>query len=293
MRLLLVGSLVMLAGCGGDDGGPGPSATPADVTLNASSTGTINSLNTTRTLTATVRDANDDVINNATVAWSVSPSGVVSLSSNSGLSTTLTAVGNGNATVTAQSGSVSSTHSVTVAQEFDALVLTPNPGTVNVGSTLQMNAVGNDPGGSPLSSIGAVTFTSSDDTKATVNGSGLVSGVAIGDVEITAEATVGSVTLSSVADVSVTNTTFPSTADVTATTNQAFIPQNVDISQGGEVTWTFQSLGHNVTFGSQAGAPTNIGTSQNTTASRTFNTVGTFNYSCTIHPGMSGSVDVH
>jgi plastocyanin len=285
---------MVLAGCGGDDGGPGPSATPADVEISASSSGTINSLNTTRQLTATVRDANDNVINNATVSWSASPSGVVSLSSNSGLTTTLTAVGNGTATVTAQSGSVSATHQVTVTQDFAALVLTPNPGTVNVGSTLQLNAVGNDPGGSPLqAALTGLTFTSSDDTKASVNGSGVVSGHEVGDVIITAEATVGAVTRTGTANVSVTNVTFPNTADVTATTNQQFIPQNVDIAQGGTVTWTFQALGHNVTFGVQTGAPTNIGTTMNGTASRTFNTAGTFNYSCTIHPGMSGSVIVH
>lgn len=293
MRLLLVGSLMVLAGCGGDDGGPGPSATPASVSLNASSSGTIGSLNTARTLTATVRDANQNTINNASVAWTVTPSGVVTLSSTTGLTTTLTAVGNGNATVTATSGSVSADHAVTVTQAFDALVLTPNPGTVQPGSTLQMSAVGMDPGGSPLASIGTVTFSSSDDNTATVSPTGLVSGVVLGDVVITAEATVGGVTKSDDANVSVSNQTFPSTADVTATTNQAFVPDDVDIAQGGTVTWTFQALGHNVTFGAQAGAPTNIPTTANNTAARTFNTAGTFNYSCTIHPGMAGSVTVH
>lgn len=294
MRLLLVGSLLVLVGCGGDDDGPGPAATPASISVAASTTGTINALNATRTLTATVRDANQAVINNASVSWTVSPSGVVNLSSTTGLTTTLTAVGNGTATVTATAGQVDATHDVEVAQEFAALVIAPNPGTVAVSGTLQLTATGNDPGGSPLPSVGTVTFTSSDDTKATVSGSGLVTGVAAGDVEITGEATVGGVTRTAVADVTVTTTGgFPNTATVVAGTNQTFSPASVDIADGGTVTWEFASLAHNVTFASATGAPGNIATTSNTDVGRTFNTPGTFDYQCTIHSGMSGTVIVH
>jgi len=292
MRLLLVGSLLVLAGCGGDNG-PGPASTPASISLAASNTGTINALNATRTLTATVRDANQAVISNANVSWSASPAGVVSLSSATGLTTTLTATTNGSTTITAQAGTVTETHDVDVEQEFAALVLTPNPGTVQVGGTLQLTATGNDPGGTALPSIGTVTFTSSDDTKATVSGTGLVSGVAAGDIEISAEATVGGVTQTGTADVTVSTASFPLTADVTANTTEDFTPASVDIADGGTVTWTFLSLAHNVTFGAQTGAPANIATTMNDSEARTFNTVGTFNYNCTIHPGMSGTVIVH
>lgn len=295
MRLLLVGSLLVLAGCGGDDDGPGPAATPASISVTGSTSGTINALNVTRVLTATVRDANQAVIGNANVNWSASPAGIVSLSSTTGLTTTVTAIGNGSATVTATSGPVNTTHDVDVEQAFAALVLSPDPGTVTVGGTLQMTATGNDPGGSALPSVGTVTFTSSDDTKATVNGSGLVSGVAAGDVVISAEATVGGVTHSGDADVTVTTQTFPLTADVVAgNATQTFTPQTVDIALGGTVTWTFGALTHNVTFaGGQAGAPQNIPTTINAMVSRTFGTAGTFNYDCTVHPGMSGTVNVH
>lgn len=294
MRLLLVGSLLVLVGCGGDDNGPGPAATPASISLTTSSTGTINSLSTTRTLTATVRDANQAVIGNANVTWTAAPGGVVNLSSASGLTTTATAVGNGSTTITARSGNVTATHDVTVAQDFAALVLSPNPGTVSIGGTLQLTATGNDPGGSPLASVGTVTYTSSDDTKATVNDNGLVSGVAAGDVDITGEATVGGVTHTAVADVTVSSASFPLTADVTAgNATQTFTPASVDIAQGGVVTWTFGALTHNVTFGAQAGAPANIPTTTNQVISRTFNTIGTFNYDCTVHAGMSGTVIVH
>lgn len=294
MRLLLVGSLLVLVGCGGDDDGPGPAATPASISLSASTNGTINALNATRTLTATVRDANQATIGNASVGWTVAPAGVVTLSSASGLTTTLTAVGSGDATITAQSGTVTATHDVSVEQEFASLELTPNPGTVSVAGTLQLVATGKDPGGSALPSIGTVTYTSSDVSKATVDANGLVSGVAAGDVDITAEATVNAVTQTATAALTVGTPTFPLAADVVAgNTTQTFTPPSVDIADGGTVTWSFGQLGHNVTFGAQAGAPTNIATSVNTTAPRTFNTPGTFNYNCTVHPGMSGTVIVH
>ncbi|HSJ62714.1 MAG TPA: Ig-like domain-containing protein [Gemmatimonadaceae bacterium] len=295
MRLLVIGlALAVVTGCGGSNGGPGPAPTPASIALNASSSGTINALTTTRTLTATVRDANQDVINNASVNWTASPGGVVSLSSSTGLTTTLTAIGNGATTVTATAGTVNATHNVTVAQDFASLNLSPNPGTVNVGGTLQLVATGRDPLGSALASVGTVNYASNDDTKATVNGSGLVSGHAAGTVQISGSATVGGVTRNATTNVTVGTQMFPSTAQVTAgNTTNTFTPQTVDIATGGTVTWVFGQLTHNVTFGAQTGAPQSIATTVNAQVPRTFNTAGTFDYNCTVHPGMSGTVVVH
>jgi len=295
MRFLFLSALVVLVACGGDDdGGTGPTATPASVSVSASSNGTINTLTTTRVLTAEVRDANQAVIDNANVTWSATPAGVVNLSATSGLTTTLTAVGNGTTTVTARSGTVSATHAVTVTQDFASVSVTPDPGTVIVGGTLQLTAAALDPGGNALPAGGTVTFTSSDVTKATVTNAGLVSGVAAGDVQITADVTRGAVTHSAVADITVTVQNFPATAAVTAgNATQTFTPATVDIAVGGAVTWTFGALTHNVTFGGQAGAPANIATTTNAQIARTFNTAGAFPYDCTVHAGMSGTVNVH
>ena len=296
MRLVFVGSAVaLLAGCGGDDnGGTGPNPAPASVSVSASTSGTVTSLNATRTLTASVRDANQTVIPSAAVTWTASPSGIVSLSATSGASTTLTAVANGTSVVTARAGTVTATHNVTVAQEFASLELTPNPGNVLVNGTLQLLATAHDPGGAPLPAGGTITFTSSDETKATVNGSGLVSGIAAGTTQITAQASRGGVDRSDNAAITVGAQSFPLAAAVVAgNATQTFTPPSVDIASGGTVTWTFGALTHNVTFGAQAGAPQNIATSVNTDVPRTFGTAGTFGYNCTIHPGMSGTVIVH
>ncbi|HUF29698.1 MAG TPA: Ig-like domain-containing protein [Gemmatimonadaceae bacterium] len=296
MRLVIVGSAVaVLVGCGGgDNGGTGPDPVPASVSLSASTSGTVTSLNATRTLTASVRDANQTVIPAAAVTWTASPAGIVNLSATSGASITLTAVANGSSVVTARSGTVTAMHNVTVAQEFASLELTPDPGTVLVGGTLQLLATAHDPGGAPLPAGGTITFASSDESKATVDGSGLVSGLAAGTTQITAQASRGGVDRTDNAAITVSSQAFPLTASVVAgNATQTFTPQTVDIAFGGTVTWTFGALAHNVTFGAQAGAPQNIALSMNTDVPRTFNTAGTFGYDCTIHPGMSGTVVVH
>jgi len=87
-------------------------------------------------------------------------------------------------------------------------------------------------------------------------------------------------------------TTAPLAADVTVS-NNFFNPAAVTIAATGTVTWTWSAgaVIHNVTF-STAGSPTNIPNTNSGSQQRTFPNPGTFNYECTIHPGMTGSVTV-
>jgi plastocyanin len=81
----------------------------------------------------------------------------------------------------------------------------------------------------------------------------------------------------------------PLTATVTMA-NTAFSPQNVEVRVGGNVRWTNNDqVQHNATGGNFATA--NLANGQTSTAI-IFNTAGTFNYSCTLHAGMNGSVTV-
>jgi plastocyanin len=87
----------------------------------------------------------------------------------------------------------------------------------------------------------------------------------------------------------------PSTADVTATATDTFNPSTVAIAPGGTVAWTFvPNRDHNVTFAAGGPQPTggNIPTTNNTTVSRNFPNAGTYNYFCTLHGGMNGTVNV-
>jgi adhesin/invasin len=87
-------------------------------------------------------------------------------------------------------------------------------------------------------------------------------------------------------------TTAPLAADVTVS-NNVFNPAAVTIAATGTVTWTWNSGGivHNVSFITM-GAPSNVPNTGSGSQQRTFPNAGTFNYECTIHSGMTGSVTV-
>jgi plastocyanin len=161
--------------------------------------------------------------------------------------------------------------------------------TVAPGSTVQMTATAKNAAGAVLAGL-ATDWSSSTTAVATVNATGLVTGVANGQATITAKIS----GISGTRVVTVQQVVVSSSASVTADGSNAFSPSQVDISTGGTVTWTFSGAeAHNVSFASTTGAPQSIGDSQNTSASRTFTTAGTFNYNCTRHAGMTGVVVVH
>ena len=71
-----------------------------------------------------------------------------------------------------------------------------------------------------------------------------------------------------------------------------FNPGTVTIKPGGKVTWTNDdSVGHDVTADDfESGSPGGI--DGGSTFSHTFKKPGTYNYVCSVHPGMKGSVKV-
>ncbi len=75
------------------------------------------------------------------------------------------------------------------------------------------------------------------------------------------------------------------TANTVTIQNFAFNPVTVTISKGQTVTWTnMDSVSHTIT--STTGDFDSGLISSGKTFSHTFNTAGTFEYSCTIHPSM-------
>jgi len=81
------------------------------------------------------------------------------------------------------------------------------------------------------------------------------------------------------------------------TTNECFIPHEVTIDVGGEVTWSNEdSAAHTVTAGSAADGPSGVFDSSlfmaGTTFSHKFDAEGEFPYFCMVHPWMSGLVTV-
>ena len=78
---------------------------------------------------------------------------------------------------------------------------------------------------------------------------------------------------------------------VTATTGLTFDPSAVTIPAGDTIYFTFQGVQHNVKFDTQ-GNPGDVPTTASTTVKRQFTTAGTYDYHCSIHPQMTGSITV-
>jgi plastocyanin len=72
----------------------------------------------------------------------------------------------------------------------------------------------------------------------------------------------------------------------------AFKPAEITIKAGDTVTWTNEdSVGHDVT-GDDFKSGDAGGLAQGDTFEHTFDKAGTFDYVCTVHPGMEGTVKV-
>ncbi len=108
-----------------------------------------------------------------------------------------------------------------------------------------------------ISNPGSPTFNSTSTTIAEVDNSGHVTGWHAGNATVNVSLTLGSVTRTATVAVTVTGL-LPTVGNVNTTSGDIFTPNKVVIGQGGQVTWTFGTTIHNVTFQPTAGAPANI-----------------------------------
>ena len=169
---------IFLISCGGD-GGTGPAV--ASVTLSTSAQ-TLTEIGATAQLSATARDESGGPAGGVEFTWSSSAASVATVSS-TGL---VTAVANGSATITARvKGGASAAATIAVAQRAAAVSVDADGDTVAIGSSVQVNASATDGGGTALTSP-TFAWVSSDPGVAAVDASGLVTGVASGEVVVTA-----------------------------------------------------------------------------------------------------------
>ena len=119
----------------------------------------------------------------SSVAWK-SSTGTVASISNSGLATIL---GAGQTTISATLNSVKGSSSLKATDDLVAIAINANGSNVNVGSALQLTAMGTYQDGKPATPLANVTWTSSDSSKATINNLGVVTGVHGGQITVTAQ----------------------------------------------------------------------------------------------------------
>ncbi|MEO8560647.1 MAG: Ig-like domain-containing protein [bacterium] len=124
--------------------------------------------------------------NGATVAWSVSPANVASISSTGLIRAGQTT---GTATVTAISGSVAKTMRITVSSgSLAAMIsLSASPATVKVGQSTQVSALVMYPFGTTMSGS-PVVWSTTQTSIASISSTGLVKGLAKGTATILAQA---------------------------------------------------------------------------------------------------------
>lgn len=131
-------------------------------------------------VTATPEDASSNPLNRP-VTWSSGNTGVATVNS-AGL---VTGIGAGSTTITASSGGQSGVMTIVVIPAPVASVtVTPSAPSVQIGKTVQLTATTRDAKGNTLT--GRVVTWGSNSANATVNGTGLVTGVTAGPATITA-----------------------------------------------------------------------------------------------------------
>ncbi|HYR99477.1 MAG TPA: Ig-like domain-containing protein, partial [Gemmatimonadales bacterium] len=169
-------------------------------------------------LTATPKDANGNALTGRVVTWSSSNTSVASV--NAGGFVTSGAAGS--ATITAASEGKSGTSAITVTSvPVASVTVSPAPASVQAGQTVQLTATPKDVNGNPLTGR-VVSWSSSNTAVATVNASGLVTGVVAGSATITATSEGQSGT--SAITVTPPSSTCPTSS--TAFQNSAFTSQN-------------------------------------------------------------------
>lgn len=145
---------------------------------------TLNAIGATAQFSAEVRDANNQVINGASVTWSSLDAAVATVNA-SGL---VTAAGNGTARIVGASGGVADTVNVTVTQAIASVDVTPDGAALDaLGATVQLSASVTDANGQAVSGA-SVSWSSLNAPVATVSSTGLVTAVANGTADIVATA---------------------------------------------------------------------------------------------------------
>jgi uncharacterized protein YjdB len=217
------------------------SADPATVATRISvspRTDTLSALGAATQLRATVYSAAGSAMSGAAVSWSSLAAGVATVDA----AGRVTAQAVGTARIVAASGSLADTATVVVRQVIASVAVSPTAPVVQEGATQQASATARDANGNNIAGV-AFTWTSSNPAAATVNGSGLVSGVAPGVSYVTAAAggknAVATVTVTAVPVATVTVTPGSASIATGGTVDLSAVARDASgrILTGRAVTW--------------------------------------------------------
>jgi uncharacterized protein YjdB len=182
------GSATITATCAGKSGTAGVTvtATPPVVTTVTVAPSTASVVaGATTPLTATVRDAQGNVMTGQTIVWSTNNAAAATVNSNG----VVTGVAAGSATITATCAGKTGSSAVTVTAPPPPVVTTvtvaPSTASIVVGATAPLIATVRDALGNVMTGQ-TIVWSTNNAAAATVNSSGVVTGVAAGSATITA-----------------------------------------------------------------------------------------------------------
>ena len=247
---LLIVPVLTVCSAGGTTTEPTPTPGPVVTTVSVTPPTASLAVGATTALSATVKDEQGNVMQGQSVAWSTDNGSAATVGANG----MVTGVAAGTATITATSAGKSGTSTVTVSASpppppvVTTVTVSPGTASVNVGSTVTLGATVKDGQGNVMTGQ-TVTWTSGNQGTATVNSSGVVTGVAAGTVTITAtcagksgSATVTVTAPPPPAPVVTTVTVSPQApsivAGATVTLSAVVKDQNGNVMSGQTVTWS-------------------------------------------------------
>jgi plastocyanin len=247
----------------------------------------------TVTLTATPKTAAGQTVAGTAVVWSSAAPAVATVDG----AGVVTGVAAGTTDIRAVAGGVTGRYAVTVTSGAGVLAsvqVTMDDAALLLGMYTQARVTGRDLlGGTVALGTRPVTWTTSTPTLASVTAAGVVRAIGVGTATVqvavqdgaqqrTATATL---TVAPIADA-------PATADVFMP-GLTFSPFESVIKAGGAVRFVFPALPHNVIWTPRfPGSPADIAVTSNVVVTRTFPTPGVYPYTCTLHPGMDGTIIV-
>lgn len=265
----------------------------ASILVTADAEDSLSTTGRTRQYSAEVRDSNNNVMP-APVTWSSTVPAVASVEGATGLAT---AISDGTTNIRATSGTIFGARPLLVKRFASTFTLTPGAATITVnGGTQDFSGTARDSVDtdlpmswlSRLPGVASVAPATGGATTATATGNGstyivLSAGTRSDSAQLVVS---GQVALPSAISVTVGDFFFRSVRNNT---------QNVAIDTvavGGTVTWTFSgAVQHTV---QSVGTPSFLssGLILSGDFSRTFNTIGTYEYDCQVHPAMTGRIVV-
>lgn len=158
----------LLVACGSSQNPTNPTNTDTvvtQVTVTVSSS-TLNAFGDTVSASAVGKNAAGSAVATATFTWTSSDPSVATVNSTG----RITAVNNGTVTITATSGGVQGSATVTVDQTVASIAVSPStvPDFTNIGDTVTLHATPQDSRGNTVDGV-TVSWTTSDSTVASVN----------------------------------------------------------------------------------------------------------------------------